>query len=79
MKLTIISDTHMRHEELGTLSGDVLIHCGRLSQACAETEDDLDDIDRWFERQDFKLIICIGGNHDFALEARSKRTKQCFP
>jgi predicted phosphodiesterase len=58
MKLTIISDTHMRHQELGTLNGDVLIHCGDFLKS-RETEDDLDDIDKWFGQQDFKIIICI--------------------
>jgi len=77
MKLTIISDTHMRHEELGPLSGDVLIHCGDFLKH-EETETDLDNIDRWFGQQDFGLIVCIGGNHDFALQARSERTTQCF-
>jgi len=67
----------MRHEELGALSGDVLIHCGDFLKS-RETEEHLDDIDRWFGQQDFKRIFCIGGNHDFALEARSKQTKRCF-
>jgi len=31
MKIVVVSDTHGRHDELGLLSGDVLIHCGDAS------------------------------------------------
>lgn len=69
MKLTIISDTHLRHEELGTLSGDVLIHCGDMFDLFDETWIGLEQMDEWFSRQRFDLILCIGGNHDRPLEA----------
>lgn len=71
MKVVIISDTHGQHEDLGQLNGDVLIHCGDM---CADFSDDpgeLERIDEWFGRHDFDLILCIGGNHDFNLDARN--------
>ncbi len=72
MKLTVISDTHMRHEELGALSGDVLIHCGDVLDLFDSQADDLDRVDDWFGTLDFDLILCIGGNHDFALQERKR-------
>ena len=36
------------------------------------------DLDEWFGRQRFDQIICIGGNHDFALEAALADQKQPF-
>ena len=41
MRLVIISDTHTMHEELGSLSGDVLIHCGDFCDGFHVHEDDL--------------------------------------
>ena len=70
MKLTIISDTHNQHERFGTLSGDVLIHCGDMFNLFSNGEGDLESIDNWFGRQKFDLILCTGGNHDSMLEER---------
>lgn len=76
MKIVIISDTHGQHEHLGRLEGDVLIHCGDM---CADFGDDcreLEGVDAWFGRQDFELILCIGGNHDFNLDRRNGVARQ---
>jgi Icc-related predicted phosphoesterase len=75
MRLTIISDTHGDHEKLGTLSGDVLIYCGDMF---SEGADDFEVMDDWFGRQNFDLIICIAGNHDFEIERRSKYVDNPF-
>lgn len=68
MKITVISDTHNQHEGLGRLSGDVLIHCGDMLDLFDRNEGDLRRVDEWFGKQDFDLILCIGGNHDLLLE-----------
>ncbi len=78
VKLSIISDTHMRHEELGTLSGDVLIHCGDMFDLFERNHSDLREVDAWFSRQQFDLILCIGGNHDYLLEERQRATSKIF-
>jgi predicted phosphodiesterase len=70
VRLVIISDTHNRHEELGVLHGDVLIHCGDIGNGFERTAGEVDRLDDWFSRQDFNRILCIGGNHDFQLEDR---------
>ena len=68
MRLTVISDTHGHHEKLGVLNGDVLIHCGDMFNMFDSGADDLERLDDWFGRQRFGLILCTGGNHDFALQ-----------
>ena len=59
----MISDTHGWHEELGVLSGDVLIHCGDFEDLFTRDAGTLDRADAWLARQDFGLILCTGGNH----------------
>ena len=71
MRLVIVSDTHGRHEELGILEGNVLIHCGDACDGFKRDPRDIDRLDRWFGRQQFDEILCIGGNHDFAFEERA--------
>jgi hypothetical protein len=70
MKIVIISDTHQQHHELGVLTADVLIHCGDSGYGLHASDSDVEALDDWFGRQAFGLILCIGGNHDFALQAR---------
>jgi Icc-related predicted phosphoesterase len=70
MRLVIISDTHNQHEDLGVLHGDVLIHCGDSGMGFERSVGEVDRLDEWFGRQDFKQILCIGGNHDFQLQER---------
>ena len=66
----MISDTHGMHDDLGRLSGDVLIHCGDFEDLFSRSSDELDEADDWLGQQDFDLILCTGGNHDLALERR---------
>jgi len=73
MKIVVVSDTHTRHQELGVLSGDVLIHCGDAALGFNATPGDVEELDHWFGQQDFKLILCTGGNHDFDLERRTRQ------
>lgn len=73
MKIVVISDTHGDQETLGVLSGDVLIHCGDALLAGSNQQEQLDSLDQWFSKQNFKLVLCVGGNHDFLLEDYSSR------
>ena len=68
MKLVIISDTHGHHEALGTLSGDVLIHCGDMESLFNKDVCAIANMDNWFGRQQFDHVLCTGGNHDLAIE-----------
>jgi Icc-related predicted phosphoesterase len=78
MKISLISDTHNAHEKLGTLSGEVLIHCGDMLNLFSPDADELENIDDWFGRQDFDLILCTGGNHDLGLQRRAKTVTNPF-
>lgn len=78
MRLVIISDTHGRHSELGRLSGDILIHCGDFEDMFQRNGDVLGNVDRWFAKQHFEHIICIGGNHDRTLEYCGAKRAQPF-
>ena len=78
MKLTIISDTHGEHEKLVGLVGDVLIHCGDMFNMFNQDDEDFDRMDAWFGRQDFDLVLCTGGNHDFELQKRSCEAESPF-
>lgn len=76
VRIVGISDTHGWHEELGVLSGDVLIHCGDFEDLFAQDAGMLDRADAWLARQDFELILCTGGNHDRELERRVRAWQQ---
>ena len=78
LQLTIISDTHSMQDKLGHLSGDVLIHCGDMFNMFSENDDDFERMDDWFAGQDFDLILCIGGNHDYELQKRAGYVDQPF-
>ena len=78
MQLTIISDTHNQHDDLGHLSGDVLIHCGDMFNILNSDENDITRMDAWFGEQDFDLILCIGGNHDLSIEKKVSHDEQPF-
>lgn len=78
MKIVVISDTHGEHENLGSLEGDVLIHCGDIGFGGNDSLYALERLDAWFKAQSFKLILCTGGNHDFGLEDASRNGGQLF-
>jgi Icc-related predicted phosphoesterase len=78
MRVVVIGDTHGKHEELGTLEGDVLIHCGDFCDGFARDPTDVGSIDAWFARQRFDVILCVGGNHDFGAEDRIRHDEPVF-
>lgn len=78
MRLVIISDTHTLHEQLGELSGDVLIHCGDMCNGFLPDRRDIERMDDWFLRQEFDLILCTGGNHDLIAEEWHHRGATVF-
>ena len=68
-RVTVISDTHGRHDDLDLPPGDLLIHCGDMCNLFDRTPGQLAAIDAWFGRQKFARILYTGGNHDRELEA----------
>ena len=78
MRIVFISDTHGKHAELGTLRGDVLVHCGDFCDGYMNNGHSLAEIDEWFAAQDFALILCVGGNHDFLAESLHESGQRVF-
>ena len=74
--VTVISDTHWRHEEIDLPGGDLLIHCGDMFNLFGEPSQQVSAMDEWFGRQKFERILYTGGNHDRVLETELKRRSQ---
>lgn len=70
MTLTLISDTHFRHNHLELAGGDMLIHAGDL---CGHgTEGEALAFLRWSGEQPYTHKIFIAGNHDWFFEKNGK-------
>jgi Icc-related predicted phosphoesterase len=78
MRIVVVSDTHTRHEELGIVTADVLIHCGDGCNGFRRDPADVERLDHWFSRQRVDLVLAIGGNHDFEIERRSRAELSVF-
>jgi Icc-related predicted phosphoesterase len=75
LKITLISDTHTRHNKLNDLlpGGDVLIHAGDVTSVGNFTET-LDFI-KWLDKIDnYNQKIFIAGNHDYLFQERATQT-----
>jgi Icc-related predicted phosphoesterase len=66
MKITLISDTHGLHRKVKLTGGDILIHCGDVSNKGKEIE--LQEFYDWFKNQAYTHKVFIAGNHDFGLQ-----------
>lgn len=72
MKLVVISDTHGFHRDvLNVPDGDVLIHCGDVSNV-GEREQ-VEDFVRWFGELPHANKIFIAGNHDRCFDPKFNR------
>jgi predicted phosphodiesterase len=72
MKAVVISDTHRYHRQLKKLpEGDLLIHCGDITDVGEEYQ--FDDFLDWFKSQkQFQYKLFIAGNHDFCFETNNR-------
>ena len=71
--ICMIADTHRRHREVVVPPCDVLIHCGDIGSFGEDEAATFADADAWFAGAPAKHVLCVGGNHDFALETRAHR------
>ena len=68
MRITHISDTHNKHNQLnGKLPGGVLlIHSGDISSLGRKHE--VESFIKWFDKQDYAHKVFIAGNHDMSFD-----------
>ena len=67
LRVICISDTHMKHRDLTIPPGDVLLHCGDMTNR--GTHDELRDFNDWLGSLPHKHKVVIAGNHDVCLDA----------
>jgi len=76
MKIVCIADTHGDECYANLPEGDILIHAGDYDIRDLR---ELERINRWWGRQNFKHKVTIAGNHDLYLEKLNKHmTKEIF-
>ena len=62
MKFVGLSDTHGKHHSVVVPEGDVIIHCGDITQKSNLSE--VTDFIKWFSGLHFQYKILVAGNHD---------------
>jgi len=69
MKITFISDTHTKHNQItqDLPGGDLILHTGDISSLGREHE--IENFFKWFSKLDnYTNKVFIAGNHDFGFE-----------
>lgn len=63
MKITVISDTHSKHNQLtkDLPGGDLILHSGDFSTIGRMNE--LKEFCKWFDQTDYTNKVFIAGNH----------------
>ena len=77
MKITLISDTHNKHNQITSSlpGGDLLIHAGDISSMGYKHE--IQQFCKWFNSLDnYDNKIFIAGNHDFGFQDKSNESKE---
>ena len=79
MRIVAISDTHGQHNWIKLPKGDVLIHAGDFTKRGSRLE--IKEFSLWLEKQKekFKYIIIVAGNHDFYFEQNREDAKTLLP
>ena len=67
MRITFISDTHSKHNQIQLPGGDLLIHAGDIMTSGYSRYEVFDFI-KWFDSQNYDTKIFIAGNHDRLFE-----------
>jgi Icc-related predicted phosphoesterase len=76
-KITVISDTHNKHNQLKSYldGGNILIHCGDFSGAGRKSE--VENFCKWFDDIDnYDTKIFIAGNHDWLFQTDPNLAKE---
>jgi Icc-related predicted phosphoesterase len=80
MRITLISDTHTKHDELShdpmdLPGGDILIHAGDIMNS-GRNANDIESFCTWFQRQNYDHLIFIAGNHDRMFEDKPEQAME---
>jgi DNA repair exonuclease SbcCD nuclease subunit len=81
MRITLISDTHTKHEELmwdktDLPGGDLLIHAGDLMNS-GYNSNDITSFCKWFnELEQYDHKVFIAGNHDRKFEDKPEQAME---
>ena len=73
VKITLIADTHRRENLAEIPKCDILILGGDYD---VRYELDIEILDDWIKGQPAEKVICIAGNHDFAMQNIGKKKVQ---
>jgi len=77
MKITFISDTHNKHNQVTSSlpGGDLLIHAGDISSMGHKHE--IQQFCKWFNSlENYTVKVFIAGNHDFGFQTEPKMAKE---
>lgn len=66
ISITCISDSHRGHKKLSLPGGDILIHAGDFSSL--GYHDEISSFLAWFDKQKYKHLVYIAGNHDISYQ-----------
>lgn len=77
MKLVLLSDTHMGHEDVVVPSGDILVHSGDATFKGSIKE--VSAFGKWFSSLPHKYKIFVAGNHDWLFEKQPALAKSLLP
>lgn len=66
-RITFISDTHNKHNQLKLIGGDILIHSGDISSTGEKHQ--IENFCKWFSKiENYTIKIFIAGNHDYLFQ-----------
>ena len=67
MRITAISDTHNKHNQLTLPGGELLIHAGDFTSIGRKHE--VEKFIEWLDKQPYDKKIFIAGNHDISFQS----------
>jgi predicted phosphodiesterase len=75
LRITLISDTHTKHDQVQLPGGDILLHAGDLMNS-GYVYGEIHAFCRWFGKQDYDLMAFIAGNHDRFFENKTEEAME---
>ena len=76
MKITLISDTHNKHNQVTSIlpGGDLILHAGDATGMGYKHE--LQQFMKWYNKLDYTNKVFIAGNHDWGFQEDPEMTKE---